>query len=513
MKRLIIVTTILILASITGCSLLKSFQPTPTATPFPTATPVPVLPPIRTPENREPLPAEGIVKFQILHWNDFHGELGERVADGQYIPGAARLVTVVQGAEARYGRERTLILDGGDFFQGSPNVQKAGGVKVLELYKRLGVDAITVGNHEFFSGVSKFLQVASMAAPIEILSVNLRKWGPEKSCSDNPIVNAYKIFELGEPSGPKVRIAVIGAGAYALELNSYSTIVGICFSRPADEIIKIYDQLVAEEKPDVIVVLSHSGLAEDESLANALNAAGKPVDIIIGGHSHTYMDAPEMVGNIQIIQAGDHGREVGVFELSFNRSTKVLKSKWYPLYVNECTPQDPETAAFLADTIISPTSIPQVCIPTPTPDVSHPFLAAIEPVSVSVGYWSLGIGVFPASDTGMNAGETINSHDVTYNQGLFAHAPSNISYLLDGQYKSFKTVISVKETACGDGGQFVVKLDGIEAYRSPWMTAASDPIPVSLDVSGASQITLVTISGADNSCDWTIWGDPSLTLK
>jgi hypothetical protein len=404
-------------------------------------------------------------------------------------------------------------LDGGDFFHGSPRAQKSGALKILEFYKLLGVDAITVGNHEFFTGVGKFTQMVSMAAPIEILSANLRKWGPEKSCSDNPIVNSYKIFELGEQPGPVVRVVVIGVGAYALELNSYSTIVGICFSKPADEIVKFYDQMVLKEKPDVIVVLSHSGLSEDRALATALIAAGKPVDIIIGGHSHTYMDAPEMVGETQIIQAGDHGREVGVFELSYNRQTKELKSKWYPLLVNECTPQDLETAAFLADTIISPTSIPQVCIPTPTPDFSHPYMVDIEPESVEVGYWSLGIGNFPASDTGMNVGTPINSHGVTYNRGLFAHAPSNISYQIEGLYKSFDTVISLKETACGDGGQFIVKIDGNEAYRSPWMTAASDPIPVSLDVSGARELNLITLSGDDISCDWTIWGDPTLTLK
>lgn len=509
MKKSIALILVILILLLSGCSFSATAEFNQSSTS--TITPVPVLPPIRTPQVRDPLPAEGIVKFRIIHWNDFHGELGERTYDGLWLPGAARLATEVKNAESLYGPGRTLIFDGGDFFQGSPNSQKSGGLKVLELYKRLGVDAITVGNHEFFMGVSKFNQIVSQAAPIEILSANLHKWGPNKTCSNNPILNAYKIFELGDESGPKVRVAVIGVGRYALELEAYSTIVGICYSRPADEILKFYDQMVNDEKPDLIVVISHSGLTDDKALAQALNEAGKPVDIIIGGHGHTLMTSPELIGTTYIVQAGDYGRAVGVFDIAFNREIKKAKIRWNIHLINNCTPQDTDTLSFLADSITVPTQQPVACNPTPTPDPSKTYLAALEPETVNVGYWSLGIGYYPASDTGMNEGEVISNHGQVFAQGLFTHAPSELTYTLNGNYLHFDSIISIKETACGDGAQFVVRLDGNEIFRSDWMTAASPLFPVSLNVTGGKVLTLITLSGNDNTCDWTIWGDPVLS--
>jgi hypothetical protein len=381
---------------------------------------------------------------------------------------------------------------------------------VVELYQRLGVDVVTVGNHDFFLGVLQFYQVVSQADPIEIVSVNLRKKGPDKKCSDERIISPYQIFELGEEAGPKVRVAVIGAGAHYLEELSYSPIPGICFADPVEETIKIYDELMATEHPDVLILLTHQGLSLDKDTAAALNAAGKPVDIIIGGHSHSWIETPEFVGDTVIVTAGERGRAVGVLDLVYDRARSKLEVKWRQEVFSFCSPEDPDTVKFLEDTI--PASDPkQECTSRKNPD--YEYLIDMPTQLESVGYWTLGKGVYPAVDMGMMTGQVISSHGREYPYGLFVHAPSELHYALDGKYTTFVTEISVKETACGDGGTFVVSVDGKELYRSEQMTARDETIPLSLDVTDGKVLKLETFSGDDMSCDWTIWGDPYLIRK
>jgi 5'-nucleotidase len=484
-----------------------TLSPTSDATATRTITPMSILPPIRTPEVHDSLPNKGTVEFHIIHWNDFHGELGEHNFYGSWVPGAARLAAFVKSEKARYQPGQVLTLDGGDWFQGSPYSINSQGMKVLELYKRLGVDAITVGNHDFFMGVPRFYKIVSEAAPIEILSVNLRRSGTGNTCTDKRILSPYKIFELGEAQGPKVRVAVIGASMKFLEEESRMPILGICFPDPAEKILEIYDQLIENEKPDVLVVLSHSGFAQDRELAQKLNKAGKPVDIIIGGHSHTWIDKVEKVGETSIVQVGGLGNAVGVFDLIYNRASKKLDVNWRQEIFSLCSPIDDDTVEFLRDTLPTPTPSKAIAI-IKNPD--YDYLIDRQTVHESVGYWTLGKGRFPALDAGMVPCDTIVSHRKEYPFGLFAHSPSKLQYAIDGNYKTFVAEISIKETACGDGASFAVRVDDREIYRSDNMLPSSKPISLSLDVTGGKVLTLETISGNDISCDWTIWGDPYL---
>ncbi len=402
-------------------------SPTSTRTPTPTATKI-VLPPVRTPEIREPLPAEGVVEFHILHWNDFHGELVEHTVDSTWVPGAARLAAFVRSETEKYDPNQALILDAGDWFEGSEFSRPSKGGKVLEFYKRLGVNAITVGNHEFFMGVPLFYQMVSQASPIEIVSVNLRKAGGNKTCTGERILSPYKIFELGAEQGPKVRVAVIGISLQHLQLLTYSPVRGICFSDPISEVANIYDELMQTEHPDVVIALSHSGLDEDRRIAEELNKAGKPVDIIIGGHSHSWIDAPQKVGETTIVTVGELGRAVGVFDLTYDRAKSKLDVQWRQEVFSVCSPEDPDTLAFLQDTI--PANNPKKeCVDTRNP--AYDYLIDITPKFESVGYWTLGRGVFPATDEGIVQNQIISSHGAEYQTGLFAHSPSELRYELE----------------------------------------------------------------------------------
>ncbi len=502
--------------------------PTVAATQTTTATPKPLTPmpkderldaylekvPVQTPQPLPPLPPDGTVGFQILHWNDFHGEFVERIADnGAWVPGAARLAAYLKAEQALYEPSQSLILDAGDWSEGSPSIRLTRGEKALEFYQLLGVDATTVGNHEFFYGMPRFYQLAGEMAPIDMLSANFRQDGLNGTCSDRRILSPYQVYEVGKEQGAKVRVAVIGVSVGNLETLVFNEIwsVGICFQSPASSIIEIYDELMETEHPDVLVVISHSGLDVDLRIARDLNAAGKPVDIIIGGHSHSWIEEPQMVGNTYVVTVGELGKAVGDFDLTYNRPAQSLGVNWKQEIFTPCSPEDPDTLEFLQDTI--PASNPKMQCNVIEKNPAYDYLIDMPLVSESVGYWTLGKGEFPATESGMVLGHVITSHGKEYPSGLFSHAPSVLKYALDGKYITFVTEISVNETACGDGASFAVSLDDREVYRSKNILPSDETIPLTLDISGGQVLKLSTISGNDNSCDWTIWGDPYLIKK
>ena len=162
-------------------------------------------------------------------------------------------------------------------------------------------------------------------------------------------------------------------------------------------------------------------------------------------------------------------------------------------------------------TSASPTQIiPPTAVATSTPVIQKVYLMDLEPNSVSVGYWALGKGEYPGSDSGMTAGKVIQSHGISYPQGLFAHAPSVILYELDGLYTTLVTDILIKDTACGDGAFFSISVDNDEVFHSANITAGEQPSHIELDITSGTLLKLETATGDSNACDWTIWGDPYL---
>lgn len=154
----------------------------------------------------------------------------------------------------------------------------------------------------------------------------------------------------------------------------------------------------------------------------------------------------------------------------------------------------------------SPTIIPS---PTPSPFV---FLSELKPTSSVVGHGYLGVGVYPFSESPAVEGQPIYAHSTQYRHGLFAHAPSTVEYVLDGQYSKFTAYILMQDGVnCGDGVVFRVELDDRLAYESQPVHADTAPQKIEVDVSSAQLLELVVNSRSSGDCDWSIWGDPVLT--
>jgi 2',3'-cyclic-nucleotide 2'-phosphodiesterase (5'-nucleotidase family) len=278
------------------------------------------------------------VTFTILHTNDFHGQLEASSTDATKAsnPGAARVSNVVNLIRTAKGAANVLLVDAGDEMQGSllsnlgDGTATGKGLPTIAAFNAMGYNVATFGNHEFDWGQVN-LAARTTQATYPFVTANIVKkdtadcatagW-TKPDFADNP----YEVVTVGTLPNT-VKVAFIGVTTTETPTITVSTATtGLCFKDPADSILHYYDAMKAAA--DVIVVLSHLGYTDggygygipvygDQSLATKLNTAGKPVNLIIGGHTHTNLAPPATkVGNTSIVQAYYNGRTVGDAEIT-----------------------------------------------------------------------------------------------------------------------------------------------------------------------------------------------------
>ena len=268
------------------------------------------------------LPANQVT-FTILHTNDFHGQLEWKSGGSSSNPGMARLAAVVNGVRTAVGSSNVLLLDAGDEMQGSllSNIQK--GKPTIAVYNAMGYAAATLGNHEFDWGQTTLQdRIGEASYPYVSANIVVNDTG---NCStagwtSPDFLQPYVIKTVGT-APDTVNVAIIGVTTPETPIITIASATeGLCFKDPATAILNYYTAMKAQA--DVIVVLSHLGYGDggygygipiygDQTLAKKLNDAGKPANLIIGGHSHTDLSAATMVGNTAIVQAHYNGRKVG----------------------------------------------------------------------------------------------------------------------------------------------------------------------------------------------------------
>lgn len=365
MKRILVLLFLVSLALIlSGCTSsqtellpltpnqITSLSPTPVSVPelamTPTTACVRSVPSLSKPVVREVTTGSGEIDFRILHINDFHSEIIENKdwIDGDYVPGAARLGTVIAEESAVFGEERTLIIDAGDWSEGGASWMQIQPEDVMEIYQQIGFDAVVIGNHEFYYGMDTFVDMVTNAGGLDLLSANLVITQPQLYCLDEPkITNGYKIIEIEDDDGDNLRIAVIGLGL--LNMEKFAIVGGaIRFTDPSVEVENFYKDISPLEKPDVVVLVTHMGYDEDKRLAQALNEKQIGVDIIVGGHSHTWIDKASVVGDTIVVTAGSYGKALGILDLTYDHGTDQLSSRWDIRRIDGCVKPDPNILEF-----------------------------------------------------------------------------------------------------------------------------------------------------------------------
>jgi 2',3'-cyclic-nucleotide 2'-phosphodiesterase / 3'-nucleotidase / 5'-nucleotidase len=280
------------------------------------------------------LPANPVT-FTILHTNDFHGQLEWKSGGSSSNPGMARLAALVKTVRTAVGSDKVLMLDVGDEMQGSllSNIQK--GKPTIAVYNAIGYAAATLGNHEFDWGKDVLQQRISEAAyPYVSANIVVNDTGSCSTAGWTPpsFLQPYVIKTVGT-APDTVNVAIIGVTTPETPIITIASATeGLCFKDPTASILNYYGAMKAQA--DVIVVLSHLGYSDggygygipiygDQSLAKKLNEAGKPVNLILGGHSHTDLTAAIMVGNTTIAQAYYNGRRIGRADVTVNPNGTV----------------------------------------------------------------------------------------------------------------------------------------------------------------------------------------------
>jgi 2',3'-cyclic-nucleotide 2'-phosphodiesterase (5'-nucleotidase family) len=270
--------------------------------------------------------AQSQSRLRILYLNDFHGYAEVQKSDGStHSGGAAYLAAYVK--KLRQGQP-TLLLAAGDFIQGSNWVNWLRGRSVISLMNAMGFDAMVVGNHEFDYGLA-ILRERLSEARFPVLGANVQGFKP------------LKPYVIQKVQG--LRVGIIGLiTPDTPALTNPKNVEGLTFQAP-EEAVRQYLQEV-REKADLVIVLSHMGHQADRDLA----AKVPGIDLIIGGHSHTKIMEPVMVGKTLIVQAWEKGKVLGVLDLEVeNGKVNLVQGFLQEIKPREIKP-DPKVQCLVA---------------------------------------------------------------------------------------------------------------------------------------------------------------------
>ena len=296
--------------------------------------------------------AQAEYSLTILHTNDFHARFepiskydsgcsAEDNEAGECFGGTARLVTAI--AEARARSNNSILVDGGDQFQGTLFYTYYKGAVAAEFMNKLGYDAMTVGNHEFDDG-PEVLRGFVDTVDFPILMSNADISG--EPLLDGAIQKSVIIEQGGE------KLGLIGLTPQDTdELASPGK--NVIFTDPVGAVQGEVDKLTAEGV-NKIIVLSHSGYGVDQKIA----AETTGVDVIVGGHSNTLLSNsndraegpyPTMVGNTAIVQAYAYGKFLGELNVTFDDEGNVTEATGEPLIMDAAVAEDGATKERIAE--------------------------------------------------------------------------------------------------------------------------------------------------------------------
>ncbi|WP_159522791.1 bifunctional metallophosphatase/5'-nucleotidase [Sunxiuqinia indica] len=268
------------------------------------------------------LAKQDLESLTILHTNDIHCHIDPFPEDNSTYRGRgglARMAGMIN--RIKEANDNVLLLDAGDMFQGTPYFNYYKGELILKVMSEMGYDASTIGNHEFDNGLEGIENSIDFANFPFVCS--------NYDFSNTRLFNVFPEFTVFRKSGIKVGVYGLGIELEGLvsERNYQETI----YRDPVKIALEKEDFLKHEKGCDVVICLSHLGLEYTESKISdkLLAAETHHTDLIIGGHTHTFLDAPLELRNadgnrIIVNQAGWGGMALGRIDFIFdrNRNTK-----------------------------------------------------------------------------------------------------------------------------------------------------------------------------------------------
>ena len=262
--------------------------------------------------------ADAPKRLTILHTNDTHSRIDPFPMDGgknQGLGGVAARSELIKQIRAQ--EENVLLLDAGDIFQGTPYFNIYKGEPEIRAMSAMGYDATTIGNHDFDAGMEDLALQLSRHARFPMIVSNYDFSGTPMETQYVP----YRIFRKGG-----LRIGVLGVGIDGEGLIPANLWANTKYLDPVQKANETA-ALLKREGCDLIICLSHLGYkydSENRISDRRLAPATENIDLIIGGHTHTFMDAPEVMKNakgddILINQVGWAGIQLGRLDFVFEK--------------------------------------------------------------------------------------------------------------------------------------------------------------------------------------------------
>ncbi|WP_455665465.1 bifunctional metallophosphatase/5'-nucleotidase [Phocaeicola sp.] len=264
------------------------------------------------------LAAQDVKELWILHTNDTHSRV-EPIPVTDPNPeyagkaGFVRRATLIKGI--REQNKDLLLFDCGDFSQGSPYYNMFKGEVEVKLMNEMGYDAGTIGNHEFDFGLDNMARLFKMAN-FPIVCAN---YGVKGTVLEG-IVKPYVILER-----EGVKIGVFGLSPVLEGLVQTKNYEGVVFESPIEAAQRVAKILKEQEKCDLVVCLSHLGWKGEPYSDETLISNTRNIDIVLGGHSHSYFDKTLFYKNldgkdIPLQQMGKNAVYVGKMKVEMEKN-------------------------------------------------------------------------------------------------------------------------------------------------------------------------------------------------
>jgi len=288
------------------------------------------------------IPAAGSpnpINVTVLFFNDTHGHLSPfkiRTDSGKKeVGGIARMATLIEKirAENRINDIRTFVLIAGDILQGTPMSTVFRGKPDLECFNAMGVDAMTVGNHEFDFGLQNFLELKEKAK-FPFLSSNIVFKGTNKL-----LCRPYVSLKVSD----EIAVSLIGTTTKAMMTTTkLENVKSLDVLDPVQTVAKAFEA-VKDRGP--VILLSHSKHKTDRAIA----AAVPELTAVIGGHDQVLLSPLRKVGGVPIFQASEKGKYLGRIDLAIDpisKKTRLLSNHYLP--VTAAIKADPQIDEIIA---------------------------------------------------------------------------------------------------------------------------------------------------------------------
>ena len=253
----------------------------------------------------------------ILHTSDTHSRIepisAEAADEYAGMGGVVRRAGFVKQFRGKH--PDMLLLDCGDISQGTPYYNFFKGELEVKMMNLMGYDAMTIGNHEFDFGLDNMARLFRMAH-FPVVCANYDVTGTVLE----GLVKPYVVLERGG-----IKIGVFGVSPKMEGLVQADKCEGIVYNDPIVAAQEVTDLLRTKEGCDVVICLSHLGFRlKNEVCDEKLAAATRGIDVILGGHSHTFMEKPAFCLNaegksIPVLHTGRSGIFVGELDLTLTK--------------------------------------------------------------------------------------------------------------------------------------------------------------------------------------------------